>query len=112
MNVFPNPIPPGFILPKPTKKFDQNTTIFPSIAPLPVQFPFDRKLTEEEISGIESDHKSFRIWGIMSYRDAFGTPRITKFDASFGGPDFANGMKNVPGAKWFWRFNPGHNDEQ
>jgi hypothetical protein len=46
----------------------------------------------------------------MHYQDAFKARRTTKFSFSFGGSDFANYMRGVPGAQYNWEHHQTHND--
>jgi hypothetical protein len=102
------PLATDFLWPSVNRQYDQANTIFPS-ADVPVRFFFDRDITQDERKAIESGGKRFHVRGFMSYRDAFKEPRTTKFSYSFGGPDFAKGMKD-PKAKWNWEHGQTHND--
>jgi hypothetical protein len=104
-------------LPKPavvTEKFIPNNALFPD-EELPVRLFMNGSLTGTEIDEIEKGTKSLFMWGTLSYRDVFGRSRwrrkkTTFFAFSCGGKDFADGMKNVPGAKWNWSYAERHNE--
>ncbi len=108
-DILDSPLPEGHTFREPNRQFDQNNSLFPRTS-VPVRLLFERLLTAEEITAIEHGNKRFHTWGITSYRDAFQQMRTTRFSFSFGGPDFANSMKKVPGAKWNWEHGQHHND--
>jgi hypothetical protein len=109
MAIFDAPLPKGFVFPEPERQYDQNNSLFPRMT-APVRLFLDSLLTTDEITDIEKGDKRFHTWGIMSYRDAFQKKRTTRYSFSFGGSDFANSMKKVPGAMWNWENGQHHND--
>jgi hypothetical protein len=109
MAILDAPLPNGHVFQKPEREHDQTISLFPRMI-VPVRLYLDSLLTADEITGIEKGDKRFHTWGVMSYRDAFRKMRTTRFSFSFGGPDFANSMKKVPGATWSWEHGP-HHDE-
>jgi hypothetical protein len=109
MDILDSPLPSALSFEGLMFRYDQNTTLFPK-AEVPVRLTFNRLLTSQETSDVELGKRRFHIWGVMSYRDAFDEPRTTRYSFSFGGPNFASGMKNIPGATWSWEHGPNHND--
>jgi hypothetical protein len=108
-HILDNPLPTALSFDQLMFRYDQNSTLFPK-AEVPVRLFFNRVLTPQEISDVELGTRRFHIWGFMSYRDAFDEPRTTRYSFSFCGLDFANSMKNIPGATWNWDHGPNHND--
>jgi hypothetical protein len=109
MAILDAPLPSGHVFAKPERQHDQTISLFPGMI-VPVRLYLDSLLTADEIEDIEKGEKRFHTWGTMSYRDAFQKMRTTRFSFSFGGPDFANSMKKVPGTTWNWEHGPHHND--
>jgi len=109
MAILNAPLDNGFVFPDANSQYTQNNSLFPKTI-VPVRLFFDRTVTNSEIADIEAGSKRFHVWGTMHYRDAFNEQRTTRFSFSFGGPDFANSMKGVPGAQWYWEHSQHHND--
>jgi hypothetical protein len=108
MLILKSPLPTDFVWPPTDKRYDQNNSLFPGTK-VPVQIFLDRDLTAPERGAIEEGESRFHTRGTMSYRDAFGETRTTKFSFSFGGFDFARGMRN-PKHEWRWSNDQTHND--
>jgi hypothetical protein len=109
MAILDSPLPAGHVFAKPERQHDQTISLFPRMI-VTVRLFLDSLLTADEIAGIEKGDKRFHTWGVMTYRDAFQKMHTTRFSFSFGGPDFVNSMKKVPGATWSWEHGPHHND--
>lgn len=109
MGIFDCNQPINFPFPPADREYNQENSLFPR-DDVPVRLSFQRMLTDEEIVGIENGTKRFHTWGVMHYRDSFNEKRTTEFSFSFGGPEFAKSMANIPGALWYWENGPGHNN--
>ncbi|MGO9415006.1 MAG: hypothetical protein ACLP51_07695 [Syntrophobacteraceae bacterium] len=108
MAILDDPLPGDFIFPNPDSHTGRSSSLFPR-ATMELHLFFDRVLTDNEIIEIETGSKSFHIWGILHYQDAFHKMRTTEFRFSFGGPDFAKAAKKISGAQWSWVYGQNHN---
>lgn len=88
---------------------DYGIAIFPQ-EDVPAQLVKSPRLSHEEAKDVEADRRRVHIWGKLHYRDVFGESHLTAINVSFGGADFAKGIRTASGAGWNWSYGPRHNE--
>jgi hypothetical protein len=88
---------------------DHGIAIFPQ-EEVPTQLMKSPRPSHEEVKDVETDKRRVHIWGRVLYRDAFGEPRSTIINVSFGGADFAKAIRKTDGTGWNWRYGQRHNE--
>lgn len=119
IEVMPDPLPSGFDFSKPQLEVTSDSSLFPSGGDptnvLKAWFNNDRPFTDDEYDSIEAGTHRIHVWGIMTYRDVFKRARTTIFNASIGGPDFKETMRQTrsgktnPGPGYLWVHAGNHN---
>jgi hypothetical protein len=107
-------LPIGSELPHATMELSLNAAVFPDVE-MSTHFFSGKPFTREETNDVGNGTRRFHFWGIATYRDAFKKRRTTKFNASMGGPDFAEHLGAArgryvtpPNFRWVWE--DGHNE--
>lgn len=112
MQIFPNPLPPGFEFPVAELDINLGTTVAPG-GSFEMRFGFNIPDLPWHLGEIAANRERIHCWGASTFLDVFNITRTTRFSASAGGSNFVEGQMayadGIEGPDWGWDYGPNHN---